>query len=269
MAAESAYANVAGQIGGRAVDVTAIMDNPNTDPHAFQASPLVARELATADLVVINGLGYDAWAQKLLAAPANRSRRILDVQTLLGLPKGTPNPHIWYRPTTMPAVARAVADDLTALRPVDAAYFQANLARFQEALRPWSAALAALKLHYAGTAVAVTEPVADDLLEAAGLRIATPFSFQAAIMNGTDPSPQDVAEQERLLRAHQVRAFVYNVQVTDPLTQSLLRLARHDGVPVVGVYETLPAGYTYQSWMLAETQALEGALADGRSTSRL
>lgn len=267
--AENSYASVVQAVGGPYVQVTAIENNPAADPHAFEASPSVARAFASADLVVLNGLGYDAWAQKLLAAAARPGRRVVDVQNLLGLPAGTANPHLWYDPATMPAVARAVAADLAAARPAQAAYFQAGAARFDHALQPWRAAIAAFRARYAGTAVAVTEPVGDDLLQAAGCRIETPWSLQAAIMNGTDPAPQDVALQESLLQRRRVKVFLYNRQVTDPLTQRFLAEARAAGIPVVGLYETMPAGYTYPSWMLAETQALQEAVAAGRSTATL
>jgi zinc/manganese transport system substrate-binding protein len=192
------------------------------------------------------------------------------VQTLLGLPESTPNPHLWYKPTTMPAVARAIAADLTALRPADAAYFQANVSAFDASLKPWLAALRQLRARYAGAAVATTEPVADYMLEAAGVENLTPFSMQADIMNGTDPAPQDVSLEQSLFSGHKVRAFVHNQQVTSSLTESFVSDAKRNHVPVVGVYETMPTpGYDYQSWMLAEVKAIERALAQGLSTERL
>lgn len=267
--AENEYANVIAQIGGRYVRVVAVESNPNTDPHTFEASAAVGRELAAADLVVMNGLGYDDWAQRMLTAAPNPTRKVIDVQTLLGLPNNTPNPHLWYAPTTMPAVAKAIAADLSALQPAHAVYFRSQVTKFTDSLQPWYAAIAAFKAKYAGTPVAVTEPVGDYLLQAAGCDIATPFSLQAAIMNGTDPAPQDVTVEQNLFRDHRVKVFVYNQQVTDPLTQSFETLARHEGIPIVGVYETMPTGYTYQSWMLAELQALERAVAHKTSTTKL
>ena len=266
---ESQYADIISQIGGQYVHVAAVESNPNTDPHAFEASASVASELAAAGLVVVNGLGYDHWAQKMLAASPNANRNLIEVQTLLNLPDSTPNPHLWYDPKTMPAVAKQIADDLSALEPDRAAYFQANLTKFDDSLQPWLAALQAFKAKYGGTAVAVSEPVGDYLLQAAGCKIATPFSFESAVMNGNDPSPQDVTLQQNLFKNHQVKVFLYNQQVTDSLTQSLLDLANQQGIPVIGVYETMPTGYTYQSWMLAETKALEQAVANKVSTSKL
>jgi len=268
--AENEYANVISQIGGRYVVVDAVESNPNTDPHTFEASASVARELAAAALVVRNGVGYDSWARKLLAASPNPKRLVIDVQDLLGLPESTPNPHLWYDPRTMPAVAKAIAADLARLEPAHAAVFAANERRFVASLRPWNEAIAQFAAAHPGTPVAVTEPVADYMLQAAGCRIATPFSLQAAIMNGTDPSPQDVTIEDNLLRQRAVKVFVYNQQVTDPLTASFLALAHQYGIPVVGVYETMPTpGHDYQSWMLAEVHALERAVADHVSTTRL
>jgi zinc/manganese transport system substrate-binding protein len=194
---------------------------------------------------------------------------VIDVQTLLGLPD-SPNPHLWYLPRTMPTVAEALVKDLSPLEPSHAAYFAANAKRFDASLEPWYQALKQFAARYPRTPVAVTEPVGDYMLQAAGTVILTPFTFQADIMNGVDPSPQDVSLQNGLFSGHKVKVFLYNQQVTDSLTQSFLAKAKQDGVPVVGVYETMPVpGYDYQSWMLAEVQALQKAVAYGISTEKL
>lgn len=267
--AENQYANVISQIGGRYVQATAVERNPNTDPHTFEASPSVARAVGTAQLVVQNGIGYDAFMNKIEDATPDPARKVIIVQQLLGLPDSTPNPHLWYSPAAMPAVARAVAAGLTALQPAHAAYFRGRQRAFDRSLRPWYRALARLRADFPRTPVATTEPVSNYLLQAAGTENLTPAGLQANIMNGVDPAPQDVQLQESLFTRHQVRAFVYNQQVTDSLTQSFVSMARRNGVPVVGVYETMPARYDYQSWMLAETRALRRAIAARISTEKL
>ena len=267
---ENEYANVIGQIGGKFVRVTAIETDPNTDPHTFEVSPKIAAQIAAAALIVRNGVGYDSWVEKIMAAAPSADRKVIVAQQVLGLPDSTPNPHLWYDPKTMPVVAKAIADDLSALRPAEAKYFHANLEKFDASLEPWKMAIAAFKSKYAGTPVATTEPVANYMLQAAGCDILTPLSLQTAIMNGNDPSPQDVTTQNDLFAGHKVKVFVYNQQVTDTLTRSFLDLAKRNGIPVVGVYETMPTpGYTYQSWMIAEVAALQKAVADKVSTETL
>ncbi|MGD0982059.1 MAG: zinc ABC transporter substrate-binding protein, partial [Solirubrobacteraceae bacterium] len=220
--------------------------------------------------VVQNGLGYDTYMNDIESASPSSARKVIDVQTLLGLPNSTPNPHLWYRPTTMPAVAKALASDLTAIQPQHRAFFEANARKFDSSLRPWYAALAAFAKRYPKTPVATTEPVGDYLLEAAGTVNETPFPLQADIMNGVDPAPQAVTFQDSLFSKHLIRVFVYNQQVTDSLTASFLADAEKYAIPVVGVYETMPTpGYDYQSWMLAETNALRKAVADKVSTQKL
>ncbi len=270
VAAENQYADVIAQVGGRYVAVTAVQSNPNTDPHSFEASPSVARAVAAARLVVQNGLGYDTFMQRIESASPDSARKVIDVQKLLELPDSTSNPHLWYSPRTMPAVANAVAADLSALDPAHAAYFQAGAARFAKSLAPWQRALHELAAVHPGVAVASTEPVADYMLAAAGARNLTPSGLQADVMNGVDPAPQDVSAQNELLIGHRVTALLYNQQVTDSLTRSFLETAKRAGVPVVAVYETMPTpGYDYQSWMLAETRALRQAIDERRSTHAL
>ena len=220
--AENEYADVLSQVGGKYVQVSAIMSNPNTDPHTFEASASVAREVSAAQLVVQNGVGYDTFMNTIENAAPSSSRKVVVVQNLLGLPASTPNPHLWYKPGTMPAVANAVAADLAALAPAHAAYFKANAAAFVSSLAAWDRAMAAFKAKYPNTPVATTEPVADYLLQAIGADNLTPFAFQADIMNGTDPSAQDVAVERSLFTQHKVKVFVYNQQVTDSLTESFI-----------------------------------------------
>ncbi|HEV7938837.1 MAG TPA: zinc ABC transporter substrate-binding protein [Solirubrobacteraceae bacterium] len=258
------------QIGGKYVQVSAIESNPNTDPHTFEASPSVAETVAAAKLIVQNGVGYDTYMNKIESASENSGRRVIVAQKLLGLPESTPNPHLWYKPATMPAVAKALVAALSKLAPAHAAYFQANAARFDRSLQPWYAAIARFKARYTDTPVATTEPVGDYMLEAAGTKNETPFALQADIMNGVDPAPQNVTLQQGLFAGRNVKVFVYNQQVTDSLTESFLVEAKQHGVPVVGVYETMPTpGYDYQTWMLAEVRALERAVADKASTQKL
>ena len=268
--AENEYADVIEQVGGKYVQVSAVMSNPNTDPHAFEASASVGRAVNAAQLVVQNGLGYDTFMNTIENAVPDSSRQVIVVQKLLGLPDSTPNPHLWYKPGTMPAVAKAIAAGLASLQPAHAAYFKANAAAFTASLTAWGDAISALAAKYPGMPVATTEPVADYLLQAAGADNLTPWAFQADIMNGTDPSAQDVATERSLFTQHKVKALLYNRQVTDSLTESFISLARANGIPVVGVYETMPEpGYHYQSWMLAETRGLRNAVADHVSSEHL
>jgi len=268
--AENEYADVIQQVGGKYVQVSAIMSNPGTDPHTFEASASVGRLVNAAQLVVQNGLGYDTFMDSIERAVPDSGRRTIVVQQLLGLPDSTPNPHLWYDPATMPKVASAIAEDLAAIQPEHAAYFKANARTFTSSLQAWINAIGSFKQQYPGTPVATTEPVADCLLQALGADNKTPWAFQADVMNGTDPSAQDVALERSLFTQRKVKAFLYNQQVTDSLTESFISLARANHIPVVGVYETMPEpGYHYQSWMLAEVRDLQKAVASHVSSEHL
>jgi zinc/manganese transport system substrate-binding protein len=268
--AENQYSSVISQIGGRYVEVTSILSDPNTDPHTFEASAQVASTISEAGLIVQNGLGYDAFMSKLEEASPNSDRTVISAQSVLHLPDSTRNPHLWYSPKTMPAVAKSIAATLAKLQPSHRAYFESNLASFDKSLSVWVAQLAAFKAAHPGIAAATTEPVADYMLSAAGVDNRTPWALQAAIMNDTDPAPQDVATQNALLKNATVKVFVYNQQVTDSITTDYLKLAAASHIPVVGVYETMPTdGYDYQTWMEAELTALDRAVTTGKSTVKL
>ena len=243
---------------------------PSENPDSYWGLARITR----SGEVIVGGhsvvkVGYDSWINKIESASPNPERKVITVQHVLGLPASTPNPHLWYDPATMPAVAKAMAADLSALQPAHKAYFQARLRAFDRSLAPWLAAIAQFKATYPGTMAATTEPVADYLLTAMGITNLTPFRYQADIMNGIDPAPQDIALENSFFSQHKVRLFAYNQQVTNSLTTSIRDNALKAGVPVVGVYETMPTGYDYQRWMLAEVNAIGKAVASKTSTQKL
>jgi len=169
----------------------------------------------------------------------------------------------------MPLVARDVTDALVKDAPQHAAYFRARDAAFMVQWDRVNAAIAVARERYRGLAVATTEPVADYLLSAMGLINLTPWRFQADVMNGIDPSPQDIVTQQDLIARHGVRALCFNAQVSSPVTVALRDMAAADHVATVAVYETMPTGLHVQSWMLAEITAIEGALAHATSTGSI
>jgi zinc/manganese transport system substrate-binding protein len=268
--AENQYANVISQVGGRYVQVSAIMSDPNTDPHTFEVSTGVARDVASAQLIVQNGVGYDEFMNQLESASPNASRDVVDVQTLMDLPLETKNPHLWYDPTVMTLTAVRIEKDLALLDPQHAKYFARRLYNFQVSILNLDKAIAKFRHQFAGTKVATTEPVADYLLSALGLDNLTPFRFQADIMNGVDPSPEDISLQQSFFTSNQAKVFCYNAQVSSSVTTDLRTLAEKSHVPVVAVYETMPTpDYDYQTWMLAEIGALTKALVTKQSTKEL
>jgi zinc/manganese transport system substrate-binding protein len=261
LGAENFYADLLAQVGGTKVTVSSILNDPNADPHAFEASPQTAKLVADAKLVIVNGLGYDDFMDKLLGASNKADRVVLNVQDILNRADGD-NAHVWYDPATMPAVAEAAAAALARLEPQDASYFSDQKAKYLAALKPIDDKLAALKARYGGTAVAFTEPVAEYQAAAMGLAVATPEGFMRAIEQGIDPAPADVAAERDLLTGRRVKVLLYNSQVTSPLTTDIHDLAVASGVPVVGVAETIPTRFkTYQDWMLSQLAELETALA--------
>ncbi|AXF15382.1 metal ABC transporter solute-binding protein [Paraburkholderia caledonica] len=259
VAAENFYGDVVQQLGGERIDVTSILSNPDQDPHLFEASPKTARALQHASIVVYNGADYDPWMVKLLAASKGTKRATIVAADLTGKKSGD-NPHLWYDPSTMPKVARAVNEALVAADPAHKSAYDANLAKFLDSLKPVEAKVAELHARYAGTAVTATEPVFGYMSDAIGLSMRN-MRFQLAAMNDTEASASDIAAFERDLREKRVRLLIYNSQATEALTKRMLKLAQQSKVPTMSVTETEPAGKTYQTWMLSQLDALGAALA--------
>ena len=261
---ENFYADLLSQIGGTRVHATSFLNDPNADPHAFESSPQNAALVADAGLVIVNGLGYDDFMQKLLGASTKPNRIVINVQQLLGLPD-TLNVHVWYDPATMPKVAAAATSALATLDPPNAAYYAAQEQAYLAALKTIADRIAVLKGTYAGTPIAFTENVAGYMTDQIGLVVKTPVGFMKAVEEGTDPAPIDVAAERDLFTSKSVKVLLYNSQVTTPTTSQIHDLATQQAIPIVGVAETIPPNFqTYQDWQLAQLTELEQALASAK-----
>lgn len=254
VAAESQYGSIARAIGGDRVQVFSLLTNPNTDPHLFEASPSTARVVSTASLVIENGLGYDSWLDKLMSAAPSSRRVVVTVGTLLGKRTGD-NPHVWYLPSGWPKEAQALTSALIKLDGSHAAYYRGRESAWLASLRPIYRTIASVRRVVAGQNVIATEPVYGYML--ASLRVhSLDYPFQKAIMDGTDPSPQSVAEFEADLTGHRVRLLFYNSQVSSPSTVAMRTLATQTGVPRVGVTETEPPSVGFVQWQQSQLLAI-------------
>jgi zinc/manganese transport system substrate-binding protein len=263
VAAENFYGDIARQIGGDRVAVVSIMNNPDQDPHLFETTPSIVRQLAAAQIAILNGANYDPWMDKLLAATPRAGRTVISAAQLTGRKPGD-NPHLWYDPVTMPAVATALAEALAKADSAHALDYAARLKTTLAALGRITQRVAQLKAKHAGTAVTATEPVFGPMAEALGLTVRNQ-RFQLAMMNDTEPSARDMAAFESDLKERKVKVLIYNSQVSEKLTERLRDIAYKAKVPVVGVTETMPANSSFQDWVLSELDALDKALSGPNS----
>jgi len=259
VAAENFYGDLAQQVGGPRVQVTSILSNPDEDPHLFETSPSVARAISGASIVIYNGIDYDPWMQSLLTAGRGKDRRIIVVAALVGKKPGD-NPHIWYDPNTMLALAKVLAGELALADASHRSEYQERLARFEHSLQPIVAKITELRARTKGIPVTATEPVFGYMFQALGMEIRN-RSFQLAVMNNTEPSVSDVARFEDDLKTHKVALLLHNRQASDPTAERMLKLAKASHIPVMGASETEPLGEDYQQWMMSELDAVDHALA--------
>jgi zinc/manganese transport system substrate-binding protein len=259
VAAENFYADIVRQIGGDRVEVASILNNPNQDPHLFETTPTIVRQIAAAQIVIFNGAGYDSWMGKLLESAQRADRTVVAVAELVNKKEGD-NPHLWYEPTTMPTVARALATAFSRSDPAHAADYAVRLQAFIGSLDRVNRKIEEIRAKYAGVAVASTEPVFGYMASALGLKVHNE-RFQTAVMNDTEPSARDIAAFEDDLKEHKVKLLLYNKQTSTKLTQGMLDVAHRSNVVVVGVTETEPMGVSYQDWMLSQLEDLQKALA--------
>ena len=262
VAAENFWGSIAAQVGGNRVQVTNIITSPDTDPHDYEPTSGDARAFAVAQYAIVNGAGYDVWAQKALDTNPGSGRKELDVGKVAGRKEGD-NPHMWYSPAIVTRVADQIAADLKSIDAADATYFdQQNSAFKSQALKGYSDLIAAIKAKYTGTPVGATESIFEDLAPALGLNLVTPPSLMKAIAEGEDLTAEDKATMGSQITGKQIKVLVFNSQNTTSDVNGFVSQARAAGIPIVAITETLsPAGASFQAWQVAQRQALQAALA--------
>ena len=259
VAAENFYGNIVQQLGGSHVSVTSIISDPNVDPHEYESNVQTAIAVSKARLVIENGGGYDSWADRLLAAaPADNRLVIKGYDTApMKLPE---NEHVWYSIADITTIAQAISTDLKKLDTADAALFDHNLDTFIQSLEPLQQKISQIKGKYQGTSVGLTETIYLYQAVPLGLNVLTPFAFQKAMAEGNDPPADTVITAENQINRHQIKVLIYNAQTVTPSTTKLENDAKQQNIPIVPVTETMPPSKTYQTWMLAQLNALEQAL---------
>lgn len=264
VAAENFWGSIVAQLGGTHARVVSIIDNPNTDPHAYEPTAADARVLADAQLAVQNGAGYDPWMPRLLAADGG-SRTVLDVGSLVGVAPGG-NPHLWYDSSYVEQFITTATDDLVRADPADGAYFMARRTAYEQVgLAGYHAALLRIRARYAGTPVGASESIVAYLCRSVGLDLVSPPTFLRAVSEGTDVSAVDMATIARQIQTRAIAVYVENTQNLTPNVQAQVSAARAAGIPRTAVTETLePATTTFQAWQTAQLDSLYAALEKSR-----
>lgn len=264
VASTDVWGDIVQQVGGSAVSVDSIITDPDRDPHEYQADPRDQLAVSRAQLVVVNGGGYDDFLTQMLKnAPS--STEVVNAADASGLDQkpasGEFNEHLWYDFPVVARVAGVIADELGKVAPSKRATFDANLKTFTASLAGLERTEASIKATEAGKGVAITEPVPLYMTAAMGLVNRTPPAFSEAIEEGDDVAPAVLREQLALLTEHRVAVLAYNEQTTGSTTEQVLAAAKQADVPVVGVRETLPEGKDYLQWMKDDLAAMQTALS--------
>jgi zinc/manganese transport system substrate-binding protein len=265
VAGENFWGSIAAQLGGSHVTVTSVVTNPNADPHEYESSTTDARAFAQARYVVLNGAGYDSWAQKILDANPVSGRKVFTVAQMLGKHEGD-NPHFWYNPDDVERVADQITADYTALDAGAASYYAQRRAAFETALQPYHARIAAIRSAYAGRKIGSTESIYVYMASALGLDLISPPTFMQAVSEGNDPSVSAMAQFQQQLTQRQISVLVINAQTATSVTANLQHIAAQQGITVVGVTETIqPATLSFQAWQTNQLAALQLALSKAQS----
>jgi len=253
------WGDIVSELGGACARVKTILASSSVDPHDYEPSPADAASFAGAKMVVVNGVDYDAWATKLAASSA-AGAPVVDAAEVTKTADGA-NPHLWYSPSAVTAVADAVTAELSKLDPQASSYFGDRRAAFTTALTPFDDLIAKIKAGASGKSYAASEGIFDYQAQALGLVDKTPDGYQRASANESDPSPADIAAFTSLLSGKQVDVLIYNTQTEGSIPEQIRSAAEQAGVPVVDVTETVPPGQTsFEAWQDGQLTALAKAL---------
>jgi len=262
VAAERTWGSVAAALAGNAATVTSIISNPAVDPHSYEPEAADARAFAQANVAIVNGLAYDDWASRLLAADAPAGRTTINVGHTLGLHDGD-NPHRWYSPADVQRIATVITAALIAVEPGQAAYLRARAAWFSSVdLGAYHRLIATIRLRDHGVPVGASESVFAPMASALGLDLVTPGGLLRAVSEGSDITAGDLSTAQSQISRHAIRVWVLNTQNTTPTVNNLTAQARAAGIPVVSMTETPnPADAPFAQWQTGQLTALAAALA--------
>ena len=257
----SQWGDVAGALGGDCATVTTIVASAAIDPHDFSPSTADLTAFSRADVVVLNGAGYDTWAADAVGT-LDPKPALVSAAVTADVEQGA-NPHLWYDPATVQATAAAITAELTALSPGAADYLAGRAAAWQAELAPYLAAVDSLHAAAAGRTYAATETVFDYMAAAVGLTDVTPEGYRRASSNHSDPAPGDLVAFEAALVNGTVDVLIYNTQTSGSVPDQLRAAADGAGVPVVEVSESPgDARGSFVAWQLAQLSKLSDALAE-------
>lgn len=264
VASTDVWGSVVKAVGGDAVSVTALIDSPAKDPHDYETSSLDAAKISKAKLVVYNGDGYDDFFAKAVDAVGRNQKRLIAFDVSGKRKSANTNEHVFYDLPTVKQVADSVAAQLSKLNGAKKDTFTANAAKFNAQIDGLADSAKQIGATHPNESVVATEPVADYLLELAGVKDATPRAFEEAVEADQDIPAQAAVDVRSLISERKVAAVINNAQAETGTTKELKSGAARAGVPVVNVTETFPKGVkNYVDWMKSEVEALATALNKG------
>lgn len=242
------WGSVASEIGGSRVKVTSIINSTAVEAHDYEPTSADIAAIAKADVIIVNGAGYDSWATK---AASSTKAQVVNAAESGGKHDGD-NPHVWFSAAVRTAAAKAIA---TAYQHSDAAHaeeYTKQLKAWQDKEKTLESAIAEAKQRLDGKKYAATESVAVYLADDLGLTDATPAGYAQAVANESEPASGDVTAFSKLLQAGSVALLVINTQESNATTKQLTTAAGQGGVRVVELTEQMPKQYsTLTDWMTA------------------
>ncbi|MEX2462362.1 MAG: zinc ABC transporter substrate-binding protein [Paenibacillaceae bacterium] len=259
VAAENFYGEVAQAVGGDLVEVVSLLTGPDMDPHDFEPTPQASKDVNAAQVIIYNGIGYDAWINKIIDASGDvKNKTVIAVASdVMGKKEGD-NEHQWYNPETFPKYAKDLAEKLGQIDPDHVATYTKQADAYMATLTPLIDLVKELR-QATTVPIAVSEPIFDYMAEALNLNVIDK-KFEMAAEKGIDPSPANVAQLQDDIKAKKIKMFVNNIQSSSPIIENMITLSKENGIPIIEVTETLPKDKTYIQWMMDILIQIKAAL---------
>ncbi len=260
VASVNQWGSLAQEIGGDHVKVTSIISNSTVEPHDYEASTAEIAQLTSAQVAVLNGADYDAWATK--AVSSAKSVSVVNAASIIGA-SSSDNPHLWFSKDARKAVADELLKTYSTLLPASKSYFQKQYDAWAAEEKKLDTKLEEFKKSENGKKYAATESVAYYLFSDMGLTDATPEGYANSAANEAEPTAADLQEFQSLIESHGIDLLVNNPQESSDATNILTGTAGKSNVPVVDVTEQLPSEYkTLAEWITALVDNTNKSLSD-------
>lgn len=230
------WGSLAKEIGGDDVKVTSILSGSDTDISSFKPNSKNSKDIQDAQVLLVNGAGYDDWITKI--RPKNAE--FISAASTVGALNGD-NPYLWFSNDARNAVASAVTEALTRVKPDKRKVFNDRLSQWQDREKKLEEYIKKFSKEHSSLQYASTSSILFWLMSDIGLKDSTPKSYSDAINQGNLPDKSSIDEFQKLIEGRHIDILINDTQQSDDNYNRLVGIAGRSYTSTVSVSELMPS----------------------------